>query len=52
MCKLNLKAKLFIVISLVVLVVGMSLFAIGFNQTVDYKESFEVRVTTNQRTGI
>ncbi len=52
MCKLNLKAKLFIVISLVVLVVGMSLFALGFNQTVDYKDSFEVRVTTNQRTGI
>ncbi len=52
MCKLNLKAKLFIVISLVILVVGMSLFALGFNQTVDYKDSYEVRITTNQRTGI
>ena len=52
MCKLNLKSKLFIVISLVVLVVGMALLSVGLNQTVDYKDSFEVRVSVNQRTAI
>jgi hypothetical protein len=52
MCKLNLKSKLFIVISLVVLVVGMALLSVGLNQTVDYKNSFEVRVSINQRTAI
>ncbi len=52
MCKLNLKSKLFIVISLVVLVVGMALLSVGLNQTVDYKDSYEVRVSVNQRTGI
>lgn len=52
MCKLNLKAKLFIIISLVVLVVGMALLSVGLNQTVDFKNSYEVRVSVNQKTGI
>lgn len=46
-CKL--KNKLFIVITLVLILAGMTVFGIfGFNQTVDYSNSYEVRVSVDQ----
>lgn len=43
------KFKWFIVATLAILVVGMTLFGIfGFNNTVDYKESYEVKVSIDQ----
>ncbi len=43
---MKLKNKLFVIITLVLLVVGMTLFGVlGFNQTVDNKKSYEVRVS-------
>lgn len=46
------KYKLFIVITLAILVVGMTLFGIfGFNQAVDYKDGYEVRVSVEQKAG-
>ena len=46
------KYKLFIVCALVLLVVGMTLFGIfGLNQTVDYKNGYEVRVSIDQSIG-
>ena len=50
MNKMNLKSKLFIIITLVLVVVGMVLFVVGPNQTVDYSNSYEVRVSINQKT--
>lgn len=45
----KLKSKLFIIITLSILVVGMTLLGVfGFNQTVDYKDSYEVRVSIDQ----
>ena len=53
MKKLNLnKNKLFIIITLVVLVVGMTLFGVfGFNQSVDYNGSYELKVSVDQKSG-
>ena len=49
---LNKKNKLFIIITLAILVVGMTLLGIfGFNQTVDYKDSYELRVSIEQNAG-
>lgn len=49
MDKLAKKYKLFIIIALIVVVVGMTLFGIfGFNNTVDYSSSYEVRVGIEQ----
>ena len=49
MDKLAKKYKLFIIIALVVVVIGMTLFGIfGFNNTVDYSSSYEVRVGIEQ----
>lgn len=46
---MKLKNKLFIIITLVITVIGMTLFGVfGFNQTVDYNKSFEVRVSVEQ----
>lgn len=46
---LKLKNKLFVVITLALVVVGMAIFGIfGFNQTVDYKDCYEVRVSVSQ----
>ena len=46
------KYKLFLVITLAVLVVGMTLFGIfGFNQAIDHKDSYEVRVSVEQNAG-
>lgn len=43
------KFKWFIVATLAILVVGMTLFGIfGFNNTVDYKKSYEVQVSIDQ----
>ena len=45
------KFKWFIIATLAILVVGMTLFGVlGFNNTVDYKDSFEVRVSIDQTT--
>lgn len=49
---LNKKNKLFIVITLAVLVVGMTLLGIfQFNQTIDYKNGYELRVAIEQNAG-
>lgn len=49
---LSKKFKLFIAVTLAVLVVGMSLFGfLNFNQTVDYKNSYEVRVSVEHKAG-
>ena len=49
---LNKKYKLFIVISLVLLVVGMTIFGIfGFNQAIDFKKGYEVRVSIDNNVG-
>ncbi len=49
MDKLAKKYKLFIIITLVLVVVGMTLFGIfGFNNTVDFKDSYEVKVSIEQ----
>ena len=48
----KLKSKLFIIITLSLLVVGMTIFGVfGFNQTVDYKDGYEVRVSIDQSVG-
>ncbi len=52
MSRINLNAKLCIIITLILIVAGMAFFAIGPNQTVDYSNSYEVRVSVNQKTGI
>lgn len=52
MMKLNVnsKYKLWIIITVAVLVVGFALLAIfGFNQTVDYKDSYEIVVSCNSQ---
>lgn len=49
MNKLANKYKLFIIITLIVVVIGMTLFGIfGFNKTVDYDNSYEVKVSIEQ----
>ncbi len=49
---LSKKFKLFIALTLAVLVVGMTLFGIfGFNQAVDYKNGYEVRVSVEHKAG-
>ena len=51
MNRLAKKYKLFIVITLVVLVVGMAIFGFfGFNQAIDYSKGYEVRVSIDQNT--
>ncbi len=46
------KYKLFIVVSLIVLVVGMALLGfVGLNQTVDNKASYEVKINIDQNVG-
>lgn len=52
MNRISVKSKLFIIITLIVILAGMAFFAIGPNQTVDYSNSYEVRVSVNQKTGI
>ncbi len=49
---LNKKYKLFIVIALAVLVIGMTFFGIfGFNQAIDFKNSYEVKVSIDNSVG-
>ena len=49
---LSKKNKLFIVITLAVLVVGLALFGIfGFNQTIDHRKGYEVKVSVDQDAG-
>lgn len=44
------KIKYFIIVTLSLLVVGITLFSVfGFNQTVDYKESYELQISIDQR---
>lgn len=51
MNRLAKKYKLFIVITLAVLVVGMAIFGFfGFNQAIDYSKGYEVRVSIDQNT--
>ncbi|MBQ8426363.1 MAG: hypothetical protein IJX16_01220 [Clostridia bacterium] len=51
-CSIIKKAKIFFISALVVLVLGLTLFSIfGFNQTVDYKASYEVQVSVEQKAG-
>ena len=46
----NSKYKLWVIITVALLVVGFALLAIfGFNQTVDYKDSYEVVVSSNSQ---
>ena len=43
------KTKLFLIIGLVVIVVGMAFLGIfGLNKTVDYKETYEIKVSVDQ----
>ena len=43
------KSKLFVVLSLVLIVAGLAVFGfMGFNQTVDKKECFEAKITIDQ----
>ncbi len=43
------KNKLFIIITLALILIGMTVFGIfGFNQTVDYSNGYEVRVSVDQ----
>lgn len=51
-CSIIKKAKIFFISVLVVLVVGLTLFSVfGFNQTVDYRDSYEVQVSVDQKVG-
>ena len=45
-CTLLKKIKIFFVVALALIVVGFTMFGIfGFNQTVDYKPSYEVQAS-------
>ncbi len=49
-CTIIKKAKVFFIVALVVLVAGLAIFGIfGFNQTIDYKEGYELQVSVDQK---
>ena len=51
-CTLLKKIKIFFVVALALIVVGFTMFGIfGFYQTVDYKPSYEVQVSVDQKAG-
>lgn len=51
-CSIINKAKIFFVAALVVIVVGLSLFGfLGFNQSIDYKNGYELQVSVDQNAG-
>ena len=51
-CSIIDKAKIFFISALGLLVLGLTVFSIfGFNQTVDYKASYEVQVSVDQKAG-
>ena len=52
MCGLSKKYKLFIVVALIVLVVGMAILGfVGSNQTIDNKFGYEVEISIDQNVG-
>ena len=49
MCNIFKKSKVLIIVALIVIVAGLAMFGfLGFNQTVDHKTSFEVKVEIDQ----
>lgn len=51
-CSIIKKSKIFFIIALALIVVGLTFFGIfGFNQTVDYKVSYEMQVSVDQKAG-
>ncbi len=51
-CGLFKKIKIFFIIALVLLVAGFTMFGVfGFNQPIDYKSSYEVQVSVDQKAG-
>lgn len=51
-CSIIKKAKIFFVAALVIIVAGLAMFGfLGFNQTVDYRDSYEVQVGVDQNAG-
>ncbi|MBQ6921890.1 MAG: hypothetical protein IJQ66_02255, partial [Clostridia bacterium] len=49
MMKIFAKTKIWLIIALSVVVVGVAMFAfLGFNQTPDYRNSYEVQVAVDQ----